>query len=212
MLTGLRIRCDRQRPCQTCVARSAGPSCTYLTPVASSGPYVSSSSLIQRLNNLENSLMALSHGVGNPEPGSIADPSKHEVEPSSEMPSCLVSGSLNRSSAGTVYVDSAHWTAILDSVSELKGCLEVDNGRDETPNQSDHVDQPSDLLNREPQPTEGPLLLSGLNRIPTKAEIISAVPDRSVVDRQVFRYFDRLSMSKRCSSWPFKVEADVRHF
>lgn len=80
-------------------------------------------------------------------------------------------------SHGAEYVGSAHWAAVLDSISELK----------------DHYEEEEEarmLVNngRVPYRSPGPLLLYQPVNV-TKAEILASIPARPVVDRMVARYF-----------------------
>lgn len=201
-----RLRCDRQKPCRTCVARGAGPSCTYPAGgisqsrlPSSRGATTDRSSLMKRLDRLEGSIISLIHGVGDIEPEqTVTSPSRARNEVSlatataPNTPASSESGSMHRSSKGTVYVSSAHWTSILRSVSELRDCIGRDRRRDESPDQRDQLSE----RHTESLPTGGPHLLSGICRILTKAELLSAMPDRSIVDRHVFWYFNRLPFGR----------------
>lgn len=158
-----------------------------------------------RLDNLENSLISLINDSGSAESQSTAtSPGKPKVEPSSGMvttphtPASSESGSMHYSSMGTVYVSSAHWMSILDNISEMRDCLGHEEGCDESLKHHDQPHHPPELYT-EPLSTEAPHLLSGLSRIPTKAEVLSAMPDRSVADRHVFWYFNRLPLGAAVS-------------
>ena len=92
----------------------------------------------------------------------------------------LDSGRLDSSPAGSVYVDASHWTAILENISELKERVQK---QDEPPR--DHgptSNVPETIVNT------GPQLLFGCNTPSTKEALLSAMPDRSVVDRLMFDF------------------------
>ena len=87
----------------------------------------------------------------------------------------------------TSYVGSAHWTAILDSITELKDRFE-DDGDDR------------DLINpytetEELPPIERPILLFGSNKNVSKLEILSSIPSRPIVDRLISGYFGAMDMT-----------------
>ncbi|KAJ0415292.1 fungal-specific transcription factor domain-containing protein [Aspergillus carlsbadensis] len=93
-----------------------------------------------------------------------------------------MSGSMHCSAKGTVYVSSAHWISIMDSISELRECIENPSASPELSHQ---------LPLTKPDTDSVPHLLSARNATTTKSEILQAMPDRSVVDRHVFWYFNR---------------------
>ncbi|KAL3456646.1 fungal-specific transcription factor domain-containing protein [Aspergillus heterothallicus] len=74
--------------------------------------------------------------------------------------------------------------SILDSFSELRECIEQPT---RSPAPRPHLLQTKHDVNPVPH------LLSVQNITTTRAEILQAMPDRSVVDRHVFAYFNRLS-------------------
>lgn len=95
------------------------------------------------------------------------------------------SGTLHSSPSGTVYASGAHWTAILDSISEMKDYFEE---QDETAAVTPAT------YNSAPFSSNGPQLLFGCNSTVTKEDILAAMPDRTVVDRLIFYYFNALVM------------------
>lgn len=88
----------------------------------------------------------------------------------------------------TSYVGSAHWTAILDSIAELKDHFE-DEGDDDY-----HLADPHTGTGQLPL-IERPLLLFGSSRDATKLEILSSIPPRPVVDRLVSGYFGAMDVT-----------------
>lgn len=89
-------------------------------------------------------------------------------------------GSMQLSNAGTSYVDSAHWTAVLDGIAELK----------------DHLEKGEETQESRPLPEQmGPQLLRGGISLVTREEIINSIPERLVVDRLISRYFNSFEMS-----------------
>ncbi|PKS08035.1 hypothetical protein jhhlp_006647 [Lomentospora prolificans] len=96
-------------------------------------------------------------------------------------------GSLRINSAETVYVSSAHWSAILESISELRGYVQS-RDQDELAQESNVV--PETPIDQTQQSYEGLDLFSG--RIPaiSKLELVAAMPDRAVANRLVYRYFN----------------------
>ena len=88
----------------------------------------------------------------------------------------------------TSYVGSAHWTAILDSISELKNHFEDEN--------KDDYDLPDPHTDTGQLPfIERPILLFGSNKDATKREILSSIPPRPVVDRLISGYFSAMDVA-----------------
>ena len=88
----------------------------------------------------------------------------------------------------TSYVGSAHWTAILDSIAELK-----DRFEDEDDDSDDLADPQTET--GQLSLTERPILLFGSNRDATKLGILSSVPSRPVVDRLISGYFSAMDVA-----------------
>ena len=87
----------------------------------------------------------------------------------------------------TSYVGSAHWTAILDSIAELKDYFE---------DADDDYDLPDSHTETGQLPlTERPILLFGSNRDATKIEILSSIPPRQVVDRLISSFFTTMDVA-----------------
>lgn len=107
---------------------------------------------------------------------SVSKGKDHETSPA-PSPASSEYGSMRPHSHGAEYVGSAHWAAVLDSISELR----------------DHYEEEEEarmLINndRVPYRSPGPLLLYQPVNV-TKAEILASIPARPVVDRMVARYF-----------------------
>ncbi|KAL3494973.1 fungal-specific transcription factor domain-containing protein [Aspergillus germanicus] len=199
-----KLRCDRQQPCQTCKARGLGPYCTYpprTTPSPRALPSrprshrpLSQSSLAHRIDRLEDSLSALLHTVGN-NVTAQQDPraSNRPIEPASFAPTPPESGTLHCHPEGTVYASSAHWTSIFDSIADLRECVAWEDPDRDASGLHEHS-EPSRLSDAEPLRTGAVHLLSGSSVSVTKAEVLRAMPERFVVDRQVFWYLNRMQL------------------
>ena len=98
-------------------------------------------------------------------------------------------GRISLENRETSYVGSAHWTAILDSIAELK-----DHFEDEDDDDDFDLADPRMETGRLP-PTERPILLFGSNRDATKLDILSSLPLRPVVDRLISGYFSAMDVA-----------------
>ncbi|KAI0970943.1 hypothetical protein F4678DRAFT_479829 [Xylaria arbuscula] len=181
-----KLRCDRQQPCQTCSSRGLSLACSYTHN--NSGivrPQVSRPSLQDRIVQLEQLVMNViqnqntSHSntptplptdthISLPQhnPDELAGPPTSASTPSD-------SGSLWFSANETRYVGGAHWTAILDGISDLKEDI-------------DHQDHGSQHSH--------PQLLYGC-RPTSKDAILATLPPRPIVDRSISRYFNLLDLA-----------------
>lgn len=93
-------------------------------------------------------------------------------------------GRLSVESDGTTWVETDHWTAILDGISELKDSLAV------AQNYHEHETVSSDMLD-----SNGPELLLGGSKHVSHQEILAAIPQRSVVDRLVSQFFKSVEIA-----------------
>ncbi|KAF4957808.1 hypothetical protein FSARC_11184 [Fusarium sarcochroum] len=99
-------------------------------------------------------------------------------------------GDIFISSTSPIYVGGGHWKAILGEISELREDLAQ---WDPNTNINDYAGSP--MSGSSVLPRQGPLLLSYGNYDNfsfTRETILAALPDRRVVDRLVFSYFNEL--------------------
>ncbi|CAK45443.1 uncharacterized protein An08g04700 [Aspergillus niger] len=163
-----KLRCDRLQPCSSCTKRGLG--CVYAqTP--SSAPRRNGSTqprqLTQRIRQLEDLVVALQKGetpqrLENPD--HLAHKSKDSPAASPETVTNSF-GSLRVDHTGMTYVSGAHWTALQDSIAELKECVEL--GPSFPPSRSNH----------------GSALLRGVSPPGGIAEVLGHLPPRPTVDR-----------------------------
>lgn len=102
-----------------------------------------------------------------------------------------------------VYVGGAHWSAVLDEISSLRGlCQDSDNGSDCSTDL--HSDRDGSSNAYMPQlAAERPRLLFG-SHDPTVSiyDVLWAVPERAAVDRLVIIYFNNLTLPHSQSRMP----------
>lgn len=95
-------------------------------------------------------------------------------------------GSVQMTKMGSRYVHGAHWAAILDEISQLRGQL----------GHEDDVDaQIQSDSNTPAQYSVEPPLIYGCAYVPTREEIIASIPPRPEVDRLVSVFFNHFEMS-----------------
>ncbi|KAI1312689.1 hypothetical protein F5Y03DRAFT_338787 [Xylaria venustula] len=181
-----KLRCDRQHPCQTCSSRGLSLACSYTHN--NSGivrPHVARPSLQDRLVQLEQLVMNVVQNQ-NMSPSNAPTPlppdthtslPPHAPDELAGLPTSAStpsdSGSLWSNANETRYVGGAHWTAILDGISDLKEDV------DSQGHGSQHAH---------------PQLLYGCK--PTsKDAILSSLPMRTILDRSISRYFNMLDLA-----------------
>ncbi|KAL3487148.1 fungal-specific transcription factor domain-containing protein [Aspergillus germanicus] len=167
-----KLRCDRLRPCNSCVKR--GLQCVYVnpTPAPRNAPARSTKHLQQRIRQLEELVNVQRKAESIPNKPGFESESQHD-SPDDAIASSL--GKIHVGDAGMSYVSGAHWAALQDSIADLKDCLEADFS----------VNQPS-------QNFHGPALLIGLCPPVDKDDILELIPPKNVTDRLVSRFFNSM--------------------
>ncbi|KAI8958197.1 hypothetical protein F5Y11DRAFT_360218 [Daldinia sp. FL1419] len=186
-----KVKCDRQQPCRTCSLRGLAASCAYPPDVTSRPSDRDGHSTVQnRIRELEGLVHALmqraaSKNSSNAQalPEAAEDSPDSEAGASGEPPN---GGTLTDSPAGVSYVDGAHWTALLDSISELKDYFQ--DGAESGPNYQHSLQTIHDY-------GPSPLLLYGRFSQTTKEEILSVLPARSVADSLISKFFSSIDLT-----------------
>lgn len=131
----------------------------------------------ERINHLE-SLVTVMMNQSNAKPG--FEPTTDEAALNGTQNQLLNSfGRISLENSEIGYVDSTHWTAILDGIADLKDHFD------------DAADSPESINSTAHEPDSGlTMSLLGWVRPVTRAEILVAVPPRPVSDRLVACYFN----------------------
>ncbi|KAI0385531.1 hypothetical protein F5Y04DRAFT_246043 [Hypomontagnella monticulosa] len=195
-----KVKCDRQQPCRTCSLRGLAMSCTY-PPDATSrpsdrDPHSTVQNRIRELENLVHVLMQRApknslNGTSTThvDQASADSSAVSALEASSDAAATGEStdcGTLTDTPAGVSYVDGIHWTALLDSISELKDYFQ-DNLES-----SLHYPIPPQVV---PDYGPSPQLLYGRFAQATKGEILSTIPTRAVADRTISKFFNQVDLA-----------------
>lgn len=101
-------------------------------------------------------------------------------------------GTIHMRESGPGYVSSTHWLAILDSITQLREHVALD---DPSPNPVPQQHAALTVFDIDIQPLPRPRLLYGCRVQASFSSILQAVPPRPVVDRLVSRYFNDLDMA-----------------
>jgi hypothetical protein len=167
-----RLRCDRNTPCGSCVRLGRASACSVPSQQAiiqGNGPIDPGMRRIlqDRIDQLESMVRSLLEK----QPDSLATSttggtSRKEGLITHEF------GRINLKEHESSYVESDHWMAILDDISDLK----------------DMVNEPAGSFHHDTLQPKADLFL--LQTYPTtKMEIIAAIPPRIIVDSMIAKYF-----------------------
>ncbi|KAL2850725.1 fungal-specific transcription factor domain-containing protein [Aspergillus pseudoustus] len=186
-----KLRCDRLRPCHSCVKR--GLQCAYVSPTSAprSGSGRSTKQLQQRIRQLEELVNVQRGGEDNIFKLDVEGESRHE-NPSDVIASSF--GRIHVGETGMSYVSGAHWAALQESIADLKDCLESDYS-----------------VSQSFQEFPGPALLMGLCPPGDKGEILDIIPARYITDRLVSRFFNSMEPGVIVLHAP-TFQAEYNHF
>ncbi|KAI0970659.1 fungal-specific transcription factor domain protein [Xylaria arbuscula] len=194
-----KVRCDRLNPCTNCSSRGLSSSCVYATSSTVQGTspgqlHGTAANIQERIDQLENLVLSLMHqnvapssGCGDSSPPEMNSGRTIVAESSESVVSPTPSdhGSIRVQHTVVSYVNSSHWAAILDSITDLRNHLAQE---EEThPRASDSLQPPASF----PKPQ----LLYSCLMYENPAAIIKSLPPRPVVDRLVSRYFNVLDIA-----------------
>ncbi|KAI0478384.1 hypothetical protein GGR56DRAFT_664627 [Xylariaceae sp. FL0804] len=188
-----KLKCNREKPCQNCTARSEEAACHFRGHQndALPGPRRDGADLMrQRIDHLEDLVKRLvAESRQNPPPAdSVHTPESSEPEAGS-VPSSgpsdaaeIVGGAGQTVMDGvhSVYLGGADWYAVLQEINELKRAYS-----------EEHDDQINQYAISPPSHTvDGSGLLLNHVRPLDRMEIDASLPPRSETDRLISRFFD----------------------
>lgn len=101
-------------------------------------------------------------------------------------------GTIRMRESGPAYAGNTHWIAILDSITQLREHVSLD---DPSPNPVPQQHAALAVLDLDTRPLPRPKLLYGCRAQASFSSIMQAVPPRPIVDRLVSRYFNDLDMA-----------------
>ncbi|KAL4885983.1 hypothetical protein BJY04DRAFT_205219 [Aspergillus karnatakaensis] len=199
-----KLKCCRTHPCNNCMKRGEANSCTFIGrgPRGRTSHGQPSPTHVQdRLQHLENLILSFAQKKKQDEhQGQESSPSlqppaqdlSSNHQPAQTTPLVTSSegtesenaglspgqcGKLVVTDSGTSYIDSAHWKAILEEISEFKESL---YGNDES---SD-----DDTIDENGSHGAEPTIWLGLTKPSSKEELVSDIPPKPVTDRLVSYY------------------------
>ncbi|KAI1754500.1 hypothetical protein F4782DRAFT_528422 [Xylaria castorea] len=168
-----KLKCNRATPCGQCIKRGKPDACAYAPRQEKLRPAKSMAARLRRLEGVVRGMVELDGAVsGNSSALSDSTPGRN------------TSGSVVHSERATNYVGGTHFMAILEDLEDLKTYFEDP----EVPElDADDVYEsmgPSELL----------ILSRGVPQ--NKEDLLAMLPDKSVMDRLMNRYFNSNSPSQ----------------
>ncbi|KAI1131923.1 hypothetical protein F5Y10DRAFT_261633 [Nemania abortiva] len=168
-----KLKCDRATPCSQCLKRGKPDACAYAPRIEKSRPAKTMAARLKRLEGMVRGMVELDGTTGG---------KGHGLSDSTQGRN--MSGSVVHSEQTTNYVGGTHFMAILEDLEDLKTYFEDP----EVPELD--MDDPYESLG----PSELLILSRGAPR--NKADLLAMLPDKSVMDRLMNRYFNSNSPSQ----------------
>ncbi|KAI8633059.1 fungal-specific transcription factor domain-containing protein [Xylariaceae sp. FL1651] len=165
-----KLKCDRATPCGQCLKKGKPDTCAYAPRPERLKPAKSMAARLKRLEGMVRGMIEVD-GTATGESGSSTQ-GRH------------TGGSVVHSERATNYVGGTHFMAILEDLEDLKTYFE------DPEVQELDIDDPYESLG----PSELLLLSRGAPR--NKGELLALLPDKSIMDRLMNRYFNSNSPSQ----------------
>ncbi|KAH6655311.1 fungal-specific transcription factor domain-containing protein, partial [Truncatella angustata] len=187
-----KLKCDRQDPCSQCHKKGRPQDCRYVPRPAR--PQKAAKSMAARLRRLEGMVRGLLDEDGNPvtqptggmvgevRASSDKGPSGEDGTRSAQVQAqgTDAGGQVVRGDLGvTNYVGGTHFAAILQDIGELKSYFEYPD--------DDEGETGGDPFEAGASPE---FLLLGQSAPRNREELLSLLPEKSVIDRLMMRYFN----------------------
>ncbi|KAL2071563.1 hypothetical protein VTL71DRAFT_12798 [Oculimacula yallundae] len=166
-----KLKCNREKPCQNCVARgeSNAASCAYAEKsdkkiAGQSNPRSDSEEMRKRLNRLETSILSMM---------------SNDTEKDGEQPSEDKLAGPQRISVDT---RSTAWDAILNEIGGMKEAWSEENDKIELAESAYRSFSPAKKHRRG--------IFTGLTAPPDRSTILQSLPSREAADRLILHFFD----------------------
>ncbi|KAI0457909.1 fungal-specific transcription factor domain-containing protein [Xylaria acuta] len=169
-----KLKCNRATPCGQCIKRGKPDACAYAPRQEKLKPAKTMAARLRRLEGMVRGMVELDGAVSGSSSGALSDSTSGRN----------ASGSVVHSERATNYVGGTHFMAILEDLEDLKTYFEDP----EVPELD--TDDPYESVG----PSELLILSRGAPR--NKEELLAMLPDKSVMDRLMNRYFNSNSPSQ----------------
>ncbi|RYP71862.1 hypothetical protein DL769_004575 [Monosporascus sp. CRB-8-3] len=192
-----KLKCDRAAPCGQCLKKGRPDACVYAPRPQKQKPAKSMAARLKRLEGMvremidtdvalpatsaagrgtEAGAVAMAGVVG---PGAGAGTTTPPGEAAADAGGLIVQGQ-----KATSYVGATHFMAILDDIEDLKNYFEdSDEEEGESPDPYENIGPPE-------------VLFGSRGVLKDKEELLRLLPEKSVIDRLLSRYFDSNSPSQ----------------
>ncbi|KAI0537797.1 hypothetical protein GGR58DRAFT_470290 [Xylaria digitata] len=168
-----KLKCDRLTPCGQCLKRGKPDACAYAPRQEKSKPAKTMAARLKRLEGMVRGMVE-SDGIMSGDGNGLGDATQRRD----------TGGSVVHSERATNYVGGTHFMAILEDLEDLKTYFEEPEV-DEV-----DVDDPYESMG----PSELLILSRGAPR--NKEELLALLPEKSIMDRLMNRYFNSNSPSQ----------------
>ncbi|KAI0122845.1 fungal-specific transcription factor domain-containing protein [Xylariales sp. AK1849] len=167
-----KLKCDRAVPCGQCRKKGKPGGCAYTPRAEKQKPAKSMTARLKRLEGMVRGMIDTDGASVSRTPEMLRDVSDAR-------------GQVVRGDRATSYVGGTHFMAILEDIDELKNFFE-------------YPDDDESEANHDPHETAGSpeFLLLSQNVPRNKDELLAMLPERSVIDRLMMRYFNSNSPSQ----------------
>ncbi|KAI1811904.1 hypothetical protein GGS20DRAFT_578725 [Poronia punctata] len=174
-----KLKCDRATPCGQCLKKGKADFCAYAARPEKVKPSKSMAARLKRLEGMVRGMVEIDGTVNGDSTG-----------PSDIFQRQQATGSVVHGERATNYVGGTHFMAILEDLEDLKTYFEDTDASDLDIDESYENSGPGELL----------LLPSRQPR--NKQELLALLPDKSVMDRLMNRYFNSNSPSQHIIHFP----------
>ncbi|KAE9376137.1 hypothetical protein N431DRAFT_464187 [Stipitochalara longipes BDJ] len=169
-----KLKCDREKPCSQCVKKGRASACTFVSPVTRKRPAISMQNRLKHLESLVKGVMTSRPPNGPQNPTEIHR-TFFETPIYAKDGVSKSSGQVVLGANETTYVGATHWAAMLDDIEEVKSYFnEVE--REGSPHEESVRPDLSVVFNSE--------------SLASKEDLLAALPERPIVDRLIYRYFN----------------------
>ncbi|KAH6658085.1 hypothetical protein BKA67DRAFT_557117 [Truncatella angustata] len=170
-----KLRCDRLKPCSSCLRRGDETSCTYQPPAPVADRSEQQSETQARLEHLEQLVQQLASQASQPQQSSLSlTPPSQGFEAGGSGQHNIVGSSWDAS----CYNGATHWSAMLHDIQELKLAMPIDDMLASN-SQIDDDDESSGVE----------ILFGGATPLPLDVVLATYMPARQEVDRMISAYF-----------------------
>ncbi|PGH26814.1 hypothetical protein AJ80_01580 [Polytolypa hystricis UAMH7299] len=207
-----KLKCNRAVPCENCVKRGDGASCSYAQPknrkknTSSQNSPATPDDMQNRIDRLENLVLSLmTNGAQAAGPAAAVaavnssgssdsqrnmndlDIDDDDIDEKDESDTEQVTKAIgfmkvDTQSQKSYYVSEAHWASILNEISEVKSYF-MDHKKQ-------YEEQMQKIEDKKGDKAYAPSLIFGNMKKPSQAEIMSTFPSKYTTDMLMARYFN----------------------